>query len=220
MRALLLTADQVLRVREDRAPTLDRPLLLLSLVLVFGMIYGAAMGTYGVACNERLLQVLYSAAKVPLLLLVTFALSLPNFYVINSLAGLREDFPAAIRALLATQAGLTIILCAFAPITLVWYVSFSGYNSAILFNAAMFLVASCTAQTMLRRFYRPLILRHHRHLWMLRLWLFIYAFVGIQMGWLLRPFVGDPSLPTSFFRADAWGNAYVVVARMVWRALF
>ena len=27
---------------------------------------------------------------------------------------------------------------------------------------------------------------------MLRTWLVIYVFVGIQMGWVLRPFVGSP----------------------------
>jgi hypothetical protein len=39
--------------------------------------------------------------------------------------------------------------------------------------------------------------------------------VGIQMGWLLRPFVGDPRSPTRFFREDTWGNAYVKVVEMV-----
>ena len=54
---------------------------------------------------------------------------------------------------------------------------------------------------------------------MLRIWLGVYAFVGIQMGWLLRPFIGDPSLPVSFFRADSWGNAYVNVAEVIYHAV-
>jgi hypothetical protein len=33
------------------------------------------------------------------------------------------------------------------------------------------------------------------------------------MGWALRPFVGDPAQPTRFFREDAWGNAYVILAQ-------
>jgi hypothetical protein len=36
------------------------------------------------------------------------------------------------------------------------------------------------------------------------------------MAWVLRPFVGDPDLPTQFFRQDSWSNAYVVIARMIW----
>ena len=35
------------------------------------------------------------------------------------------------------------------------------------------------------------------------------------MGWVLRPFIGDPSLPVAFFRQGAWGNAHVVVAGLI-----
>jgi hypothetical protein len=54
---------------------------------------------------------------------------------------------------------------------------------------------------------------------LLRGWLVIYAFVGIQMGWVLRPFVGVPGRPVTFFREGAWGNAYEEVARTALRAL-
>ena len=33
-----------------------------------------------------------------------------------------------------------------------------------------------------------------------RVWLVIYAIVGAQMGWILRPFIGDPELPFVVFR--------------------
>lgn len=33
-----------------------------------------------------------------------------------------------------------------------------------------------------------------------RCWMFLFALVGAQMGWVLRPFIGDPSQPFSFFR--------------------
>jgi len=32
-------------------------------------------------------------------------------------------------------------------------------------------------------------------------WLLIYGVVGAQMGWILRPFIGDPGLEFQFFRA-------------------
>lgn len=32
------------------------------------------------------------------------------------------------------------------------------------------------------------------------IWTFIYAVVGAQMGWILRPFVGNPDLPFTWFR--------------------
>ena len=190
-------------------------LQLLGFIVAFGLCYGAVMGTFGGISGERLLQVVYSAVKVPLLLLATFVLSLPSFFVLNTLFGVAEDFAESLRALLATQAGLTIILAAFAPFTALWYASFDHYRMAILFNALMFGLASLGAQVLLRRLYRPLIERDARHRVLLRIWLVVYAFVGIQMGWLLRPFVGHPGIATGFFREDTWGNAYVKVVEMV-----
>ena len=43
--------------------------------------------------------------------------------------------------------------------------------------------------------------------------------MAIQLGWGLRPFVGSPELPPTLFHAGAWGNAYVVVAEVVWVAV-
>jgi hypothetical protein len=154
------------------------------------------------------------------LLIATFAIGLPSFFVINTLFGLRGDLNQAIRALVATQAGLAIILAALAPLTLLWYASSSDYPSAILVNGVAFGVASMTAQGLLRAYYRPLIARNHRHRWVLRVWIVVYVFVGIQMGWVLRPFIGRPDAPVEFFREESWGNAYVVVARLIYETLF
>ena len=200
----LAQADDVLRGRPSRRDGW--------LLLACGLAYGAVMGSFG----GRSLQSLYSAMKVPLLLLATVALSLPSFFILNTLSGLRDDFGRALRAVIASQAGLTVILVAFAPLTAFWYASTTDYHAAILFNGAMFGAASVGAQVLLRRAYRPLIARYPRHRWMLRAWLVLYAFVGIQMGWILRPFIGDPTGPVEFFRRGAWDNAYVIVARMIW----
>ncbi|MEO0514820.1 MAG: hypothetical protein AAF086_05940 [Planctomycetota bacterium] len=192
---------------------------LLALVLGFGGMYGLVLGSYGGVSPERWWQMGYSAAKVPMLLLLTFGLGLPSFFVVHGLLGLSRDFPEAVAALLKTQAAVTVVLASLGPVTAVWYLGAAdrdaGYASAKLFNALMFGVASVAGQVVLRRAYRPLIARDARHRWLLGLWLGIYAFVGVQMAWLLRPFIGDPSLPTRFFRPDAWGNAY----EALWSAL-
>jgi hypothetical protein len=224
MRGLFLRADDLLRSGTPLLSTRSAPLplrapLLLVMILLFGAAYGAAMGTYGGGHGIRPLQMLSSAIKVPGLLLGSFALSVPSYFVLNSLLGLRQDLATAARALLAAQAGLTIVLCALAPVTLFFYAGSNDYPWAIVFNALMFTVASFASQFLLRRLYRPLIARDPRHRLLLRLWLLIYAFVGIQMGWLLRPFIGQPDMPTQFFRLDSWGNAYVRVARLFWQAL-
>ena len=216
---MLLHAENVLRARPwavEGGHTAKKLAQLGLLVVVFGIVYGAVMGSFGGVFGERFRQVVFSAVKVPLLLTGAFALSLPSFFVVNTLFGLRSDFSYSLRALLATQAGLTIVLASFAPFTVLWYVSFSNYQGAILFNTLMFGCASFTAQWLLRRFYKPLIERDRRHRLLMRAWLVIYAFVGIQMAWVLRPFIGSPHLPPQFFRQDAWGNAYVKLAYIIW----
>ncbi len=222
MQGLFPTADAILhghpRTDEAAGARVTTGRLLLVLV-VGGLIYGAAMGAYTAGGLPRPLQVLYSGVKVPFLLVVTFLLALPSFFILNTLAGLRADFPQALRALLSTQAALTVVLASLAPLTLVWYCSSAEHTSAVLFNALMFAVASGAAQWFLRRAYWPLVAADARHRLMLRLWFFLYAFVGNQMGWVLRPFVGTPGMPTHFFRADSWGNAYEVVARLIWQQL-
>jgi hypothetical protein len=39
------------------------------------------------------------------------------------------------------------------------------------------------------------------------LWVVVYAFVGSQMAWTLRPFIGAPSMPFELFR-QLGGNFY------------
>lgn len=218
MSSILLRVDDILRgsgwtLRASRWTTL---LQLSCVVIVFGCAYGAVMGSYGGIMGERMWQVCYTAVKVPCLLLVTFLITLPSFFVLNTLFGLRDDFGDAVQAVIATQAGLAIILASFAPLTFLWYASFNSYSAAVLFNAAAFCTASLSAQGLLRQHYRLLILRNPRHGQLLWAWLIVYAFVGIQMGWILRPFVGSPSAPVQFFREDTWGNAYIIVARLIW----
>ena len=211
MISVLTHADLVLRHRKGEARLIS-PLRAVGVIIVFGAIYGALMGTF---CGEgqpvRGMQALFSATKMPLLLLLTFVLALPSFYVINMLVGLGGDFAEALRALLATQAGLTVILASLSPFTVLFYVSSTQYDGAILFNAGMMATASFAAQRLLRRFYAPLIARDVRHRKMVRVWLIVYAFIGIQMGWVLRPFIGQPGVPTTYFRGGAWGNAYVEI---------
>ena len=204
--AILTYPDDLLRAgtfNPHRTTLTLRIPLLLGLIILFGFAYGAAMGTYAEGTPPRAWQMLFSGIKVPLLLLATFALSLPSFFVLNSLLGLRADFAYAVRALLATQAGLTMVLASMAPFTLLWYLSVKNYDSAVLFNTFIFGFASVTGHFFCRRIYRPLITRDRRHRILLRLWLIIYAFIGIQMGWLLRPFIGSPDVPTHFLRPDS-----------------
>jgi hypothetical protein len=224
MPALWTTADEVLRRASwTTLPTRAKYTLvrLVACLVVFGLLYGAAMGTFRGLAGEAqwLRQIAYSAIKVPLLLVATFLISLPSFFVLNTLLGLRRDFDQSIRAIVATQAGMAVILASFAPLTLLWYASSANYNSATLCNGIMFAAASLTAQKLLREYYRPLIGRNPRHKWMLWGWMLVYSLVAIQMAWLMRPFIGSLDRDVEFLRPEAWDNAYVIVFRLIVRSI-
>ncbi|MEW6160858.1 MAG: hypothetical protein AB1813_25800 [Verrucomicrobiota bacterium] len=179
-------------------------------------IFGAVMGTFSGLAPGHFIQIALSAIKVPLLLLGSLTLCLPSFFVLNTLFGLRRDFSEAWRAIVMSQTALALVLCSLSPLTTVWYASSGSYRAAVLFNAVLFAMSSGSAQLLLHRLYQPLIRRNSKHRALLRVWLGIYIFVGIQLGWVLRPFVGDPAAPVQWFREDAWGNAYVTVAQLLW----
>jgi hypothetical protein len=199
------------------APTAKRLRWLFVFVVSFGAFYGAVMATYTGLSPGRFHQLLYVAVKVPLLLLVSFGLCLPSFFVVNTILGLREDFGRALRAVVATQACVAMVLASLAPVTAFYYVSAATYDTALTFNGGIFAVASVTAQIVVRRYYADLIRTDPRHRIMMYFWFFMYIFVAMQMAWVLRPFIGSPDIPVSFFREEQWGNAYVEIARLVAR---
>lgn len=225
MRSWVYAADDVLRRAAwttqpgDTARALTR--LLICLVL-FGFFYGAVMGTFRglTGQSQWQTQILYSAVKVPMLLSISFCVSLPSFFVLSSLLGLRRDFGQAVRSLIAAQTGLAITLTALAPLTLMWYASSADYNQALLFNGVVFAAASLAAQYLLRSYYRPLVARNPRHRILLVCWGAVYVLVAIQLAWILRPFIGSPGNQVQFLRPEAWDNAYVVVFRLIWKTLF
>jgi hypothetical protein len=195
-----------------------------AVVMVCGPCYGLAMGSYASivghrTISEQLPQMIYSATKVPLLILLTLLVSIPSFFVINSLMGLRDDFMECLRAIVSAQAGLTIILASLLPLTLFAYVSLgqseTSYSAAVLLNALTFGAASISAQLLLRGYYRPLVLADRRHRWMIRFWIVVYAFVGIQAAYILRPFIGNPHQPPQFLRRESFENAYVKILELV-----
>ena len=213
-----LRADDILRRRWTHFASDDarRCGQLAMYAIVCGGFYGAVMGTFGGVSGERLLQVAYSATKVPMLLGSTFLLSLPSFYVFQSLLGLRGDFARSIHALLATQAAMAIFLASLAPLVAVWYTTSDDYPRAVFFNGVVFAVASVSAQRILSRHYHHLIVQDRRHRLSLAAWLAVYIFVGIQLAWTLRPFIGNPREEVQFFRQETWGNAYMRLIELVW----
>lgn len=201
----LLRAEGRYSEQADRVPWRG----LATLLVVGSFVYGFVMGGH----DLRLVQSLYSASKVPLLLVVSTLICLPSFYVLNAVLGLRDDFEAALRGIVATQATLAVTLAALAPVTAVLYVSATRYESLFVVNGVMFALATLAGQHTLQRHYRRLVARRPLHRVGRLAWGVLYTFVAVQLAWVLRPFIGAPGMETRFLRDEAWSNAYVHVAR-------
>ena len=197
-------------------------------VAVLAPIYGIVMGSYAGVSGERpfpaqLWQILYSAIKMPMLVFVTALVSTPSFFVLNTIFGLRSDFRIAITAVWSSLASFAAILCALSPLVMFCYFSLptspNAYRLAIVLNATVFSIAAVGSQFVLFRSYRRLIGKDARHCWTLAAWCVAFAFTGIQLGWTLRPFIGNPVQEVTFFRKEAIGNAYLEVWNIVLRVI-
>lgn len=190
-----------------------RATLALTLLLA---LYGGVMGSFGIwdgiVTGDELLQIIYSACKLPLLIGLTFALSLPALIAFYALAGVADDLREVIRLMTRTQLAFALVLIGLSPYTLLLYASSGHYSSTILFNGALFGVAAFIRHRVLHRSSAELIRRNPRHRLLLRIWFLLNTLVGIQLGWVLRPFVGVPGADTAFIRPDSWSNAYLALA--------
>lgn len=202
---IAFAAERLLRGDTDVTPTRRE-------CLVLGIGGSATVGLALGGSSGEVALAIFAAIKVPLLLALATALCLPSFFVVNTVLGLRDDFGAACRGLLAAQATLGLALGALAP-AVVW-MSLTVFDPYVLtlLDALVFAVATWAAQQVLRRHYRPLIARDARHRLALRGWLVLYGFAGVQMAWILRPFRGTEGFPVQFLRPEAFEqNAYVVL---------
>ncbi len=194
--------------------------MLLSSTVAFGF-YGAVMGL-----SHSVPQALSSAVKLPILFLLTLAICLPTLYLFNLLLGgrlsARQVLALALSAITVTSA-LTV---AFAPISLFFLITAQSYPFFILLNVAILALTAIVGLQFLvdgtrklnaiaiaesgvdsatedgtPRKLRPM------SVGLLNIWLLLYAFVGTQLGWTLRPFFGQPDTPFQLFRTIG-GNFY------------
>ncbi|MEM7263109.1 MAG: hypothetical protein AAF488_14055 [Planctomycetota bacterium] len=193
-------------------------LAVVALVVPAAVTYGVAMSSYAGLGGDRWAYVMIGATKVPILFGATLFIAVPCFYVLHQLLGVGDDFPAVWRGLVDYQLSVAFQLLSLTPVTIFVNLTTDSYRLVQLWNVVVFTGVAVQAQGSLRALYAELTSRQPVHRYLRRFWLGIYAFVGIQLGWSLRPFFGNPKLPPQFLR-DEIGNAYVEVFAILQTAL-
>jgi hypothetical protein len=191
-------------------------------VIVLGAgCYGAAMGWW-----RDPQQALYVAIKFPLIILLT---TLGNALINGMFApllGLNIPFRQSFLAIVMSFTIASAILGAFSPLIafMVWNAppmsapaaSLPAYNLIKLTHVAVITFAGSMGNARLFQLLVRLGGSRAVALRVLFAWLAGNLFLGSQLSWILRPFIGLPSLPVEFFRATALhGNFYENVFRSV-----
>ena len=190
---------------------------LLAIIAGAGL-YGAAMGWW--RAPE---QGLVTAIKFPLIiLLTTFSNTLLNAMLAPLLGlniGIRQSFLAILMSFTITSA----ILGSFSPLMafVVWnapplsaaaQLSEGTYRAIQLMHVVIISFAGIAGNVRLVQLLHQLSGSARLARRVLLAWLAGNLFLGSQLSWVLRPFIGNPVLPVQFLRSDAFhGNFYETV---------
>jgi hypothetical protein len=209
--------------------------------VVYGICMGsfAVIRTGGTA--DAWLQMLASAVKLPLLFFLTLLVTLPSLYVFSALVGSRLTLVSVVRLLVAMLAVMMAVLASLGPIVVFFGISTTSYVFMKLLNVAMASIAGVLGLAFLLQTLHRLIRSHappslpkperppeedkaptgaldpygagtnRRARAVFQIWVGVFALVGAQMSWVLRPFIGNPELPFTWFRARE-SNFFIDVA--------
>jgi len=192
-----------------------RRLALPVIVIIVGAgLYGAAMGWW-----RDPQQAFYVAIKFPLIILLTTVGNALLNAMLAPLLGLNIPFRQSFSAILMSFVIAAAILGAFSPLLafLVWNappmslaaVSGPTYNFIKLTHVAAIAFAGVMGNARLFQLLARLAGSKPVARRVLFAWLAGNLFLGSQISWILRPFIGSPSLPVEFFRTTALrGNFY------------
>jgi len=200
----------------------SRVLGYVALIFAGAGLYGAAMGYW-----RSPVQASYNVVKFPLVILTT---TLGNALINGMLApllGLNLGFRQALMLVLMSFTIAAAVLGSFAPIVffIVWntpslagqtHVPMAAYNFVQLTQVVVIAFAGVAANVRLFRVLHSLSDSSRVARKILFAWLLGNLFLGSQLCWILRPFIGSPVLPVEFFRPNAFqGNFYETVFRAI-----
>jgi len=208
--------DGILRRREDHFSDIfentgvaRQIVLLLAAIVLLSAFYGVMMGI-----ASGLPFMVASAVKVPILYLLTLVICYPVLYVVNVLMGSRLSFIQSLALILMALALNCILLASCAPIVVFFTITGADYEFLKLLHVLIFAFSGLWGMIALWRGLQTMCEKSNLYprqaIRILRVWVLVFGFVGSQMAWSLRPFVGSPEMPFQVFRKQE-GNFYAAV---------
>jgi hypothetical protein len=203
-------------IREGAALNEKMRAMLVSSIVFFAL-YGAVMGS-----THSLWQTLSSALKLPLLFLATLVVCSPTLYFFNLIFGSNQSLMQNFVLILTAITVTAVLLLSFSPILLFFLLTTSSYQFFKLLNVGIFTLSGIVGVIFLSQGMHIVSAggkegaRARRNV--VRLWILVYAFVGSQMAWTLRPFIGAPSMQFELFRqlgGNFYGNIFASIGEIL-----
>lgn len=181
----------------------------LLIISVFSFLYGITMGV-----SHSFLQGVVAGLKLNVLFVSSVLICLPSFYIIQLILGSKIRIKEVMAIILSGFVMSTTVALAFSPIVIFFLVTGGDYYFMQLLHIAIFLFAgffgvkfiiealkySCETENLYPKI----------GVSVFKIWAVIFVFVGIQLAWNLRPFLGDKGQEFALFR-DYEGNFYTAV---------
>jgi len=207
-RGLLSIIPRVLRLRDaiyfdikDDALSYKAIGNMALVALVCFMIYGFVMGTY----NHFPWQSISSMVKLPIVFLISLLVCLLPLYLIGILLNLRLYFRQIAGLFVMGVCATSLVAVCLAPITAFCLFTVKGvrrYDILMMVNVivlglagfvgVMYVLRGSKFMAKKREQETGARIKSRRVLW---LWMLIYALVGIQLTWELKPYMGKDNLP-------------------------
>ncbi|HEX2622353.1 MAG TPA: hypothetical protein VHL11_19475, partial [Phototrophicaceae bacterium] len=172
---------------------------------IYGGVMGAASG------NSPILQALSSGGKLPLLFLITLIICTPSLYFFSLLFGSRQTISQNIALILTAVTTTSVLLVSFAPVALFFLTTGGNYHFVKLLHVGVFAISGLMGVVFLREGLaasvdaaNPEGQQARRTVFLA--WIVLYAFVGMQMAWTLRPFIGSPGREFELIRQSNASN--------------
>jgi flagellar biosynthesis protein FliQ len=215
--SLLQNRTKFLEEIQESVELREKSIALLLLAASCFFLYGFIIGS-----SHSFFQALSAAVKLPLLYVVTLFICFLTLFIFNSLFGSKRGPGQTLCLLLTATCVIAVILVAFAPVTLFFLITTKHYQFFKLLNVSFFSVSGIIGVRFLFQAYKQFPegeeSTQKSRLQFLKFWLLLYAFVGSQLGWTLRPFFGAPNLPFELIR-EVGGNFYLDILRSIGHVL-
>lgn len=180
--------------------------LLLSL---FAFFYGIIMGSY-----HSFVQAIVAGLKVAILFSLVLLICFPAFFIIQYILGSRLKIYQMISIILSGFVLTTAIMVSFTPVVLIFLLTGSNYYFLQLLHILVFILSGLFGMKIVIDALRYSCEKKNVYpqigVVIFRFWVFILAFIGIQLAWNFRPFLGDRDRPFELFR-EYEGNFYAAL---------